>query len=158
MGAAFAAPAIAMPAHAKRLSNSFAMISSVGVNDVLLEPSNLLYVALPIRKLADLALGLVLRNAVLLLNLAHQLIATTRDQVEVAVGQLAPLFLDLAFELFPVPFDAIPIHIHSLQQIDGASPSQRSCQGKLHYFSMCCGIAERPRCNGAARRREVCTT
>src|SRR5436190_22024849 len=120
MVAALAAPAIAMPAHINRLSNSFDMMSSVSVNDVLLEPSNLLVVALPIRKLADLAFGLILRNAVLFLNLAHQLIATPADQVEVAVGELAPLFLELALELLPVSFDAIPIHVNALRLVDGA--------------------------------------
>src|SRR5437868_15413242 len=117
MGAALAAPAIAMPAHRNRLSKSFAMDVLRRVNDVLLEPSNLLVVALPIRKLGDLALGLVLRNAVLLLNLADQLIATPLDHVEVAVSELAPLFLRLPLELFPVPFNAIPIHNDALQQV-----------------------------------------
>src|SRR5262245_28287551 len=55
---------------------------------------------------ADLVLG----QTVTLLNLALELVAASVDDVEVIVGELAPLFLDLAFDLLPVPFYAIPIH------------------------------------------------
>jgi hypothetical protein len=52
----------------------------------------------------------VLVDAVLLLDLSDQLIALSRDDVKVAVGELSPLLLHLAFELFPVAFDTIPVH------------------------------------------------
>src|SRR5690606_25292546 len=58
----------------------------------------------------DLTLGLVLGNAVTFLNLARELVALAGDDVEVVVGQLAPLLLDLALHLLPVTFDAVPIH------------------------------------------------
>src|SRR5262249_60091489 len=58
----------------------------------------------------DLALGLVLRHAVALLKPAAELRALTLDDVEIVVGQLAPLLLNLAFELFPIAFNSIPIH------------------------------------------------
>jgi hypothetical protein len=61
----------------------------------------------------DLALGLVLRNAIALLETAGELLALALDHVEVVIGELAPLLLNLAFELLPVSFNAIPIH-HSL--------------------------------------------
>jgi len=46
---------------------------------------------------ADLALGFVLRYPVLLLDLANELILAAADLVDVIVGELAPLLLDLAF-------------------------------------------------------------
>jgi hypothetical protein len=58
----------------------------------------------------DLALGLVSRHAVALLKPAAELRALTLDDVEIVVGELAPLLLSLAFELFPIAFNSIPIH------------------------------------------------
>src|SRR5262245_35902270 len=58
----------------------------------------------------DLALGVVLGNAVALLKPARKLGALALDHIEVVVGELAPLLLNLALELFPVAFDAVPIH------------------------------------------------
>src|SRR5262245_26866873 len=58
----------------------------------------------------DLALGFVLRHAVALLKPAAELHALALDDVEVVAGELAPLLLNLAFELLPIAFDTIPIH------------------------------------------------
>ena len=58
----------------------------------------------------QLALGLILADAIAFLNLAGKLITPTRDLVNLIVGKLAPLLLHFAFELFPVAFDAVPIH------------------------------------------------
>jgi len=58
----------------------------------------------------DLALGLVPRHAVALLKPAAELRASTLDDVEIVVGEFAPLLLSLAFELFPIAFNSIPIH------------------------------------------------
>ena len=54
----------------------------------------------------DLALGLVLGIAVPLLQPSGELGALALDQVDVVVGQLAPLLLGLALELLPIAFDA----------------------------------------------------
>ena len=70
----------------------------------------LLFAAAASLKLLQLVLGFVLGNAVPLLNRAQQLIALAFDLVEIVVGQLAPLFLDLAAELLPLAFGNIPIH------------------------------------------------
>ena len=53
---------------------------------------------------------LVLGEAVALLNLALQLVLPSVDYVEVIVGEPTPLLLGSALELFPVPFDSIPVH------------------------------------------------
>src|SRR5215831_1405338 len=58
----------------------------------------------------DLALGLVPRHAVAPLKPAAELRALTLDDVEIVVGEFAPLLLNLAFELFPIAFNSIPIH------------------------------------------------
>src|SRR4030095_4071135 len=54
--------------------------------------------------------GLILGDAVPLLDLAVQLVTTSIDDVEVVVGEMAPFLFDLALHLFPVSFNAIPIH------------------------------------------------
>src|SRR3979490_1093654 len=59
--------------------------------------------------LVDLILG----EAVALLQLAFELLAATLDHIEIVVGEFAPLFLGLPFELLPVTFDPVPIHCPS---------------------------------------------
>src|SRR5262245_3951280 len=59
----------------------------------------------------DCALGLVPGVAVALLQAAGEFLAPALNNVQVIVGELAPLLLGLAFELLPVSFDAIPIHL-----------------------------------------------
>src|SRR5262249_11492756 len=58
----------------------------------------------------DLLLGLIPRDAVALLDAAHELVALAVDDREVVIGQLAPALLDLAGELLPIAGDLIPIH------------------------------------------------
>ena len=43
-----------------------------------------------------------------------ELIALAADHVEIIVGQPAPLFFDLAFDLLPVPLNAVPVHCELL--------------------------------------------
>src|SRR5262245_9891137 len=57
-----------------------------------------------------LPFGFVLADAVAFLDLADELIAVARHLVELVVGKLAPLLLQLAFHLLPVALDAIPVH------------------------------------------------
>lgn len=49
----------------------------------------------------------MLLQAVVLLDLAHELIAFAGDDIEFIVGELASS-LTLSF---PVPFDAVPVHV-----------------------------------------------
>ena len=58
----------------------------------------------------DVFSDLVLRDPIPLLFYSLQLIAMTLDFVQIVVGEIAPLFFDLAFELLPVTFHAIPVH------------------------------------------------
>src|SRR5262245_31579255 len=64
-------------------------------------------------ELVQLLLGFVLGDAVLLLDPSGQLLAAAGDDVELVVGELAPLLLGLALQLLPVAFDAIPVHMCS---------------------------------------------
>jgi hypothetical protein len=57
-----------------------------------------------------LLLSFVAGNAISLLHGAEQLIPLTFDLIEVVVRQFAPLFLNLAAELFPLTFGDIPVH------------------------------------------------
>jgi len=47
----------------------------------------------------DLTFGFVLGNAIGFLDLADQLIAFAGDLVQIVIGQLAPLLLDLSYKL-----------------------------------------------------------
>src|SRR6185295_15473979 len=67
--------------------------------------------------LLQLLLGLVLADAVRVLDLANQLVAITGDAVQVVVGELAPLLLHFALHLLPVAFDAIPVHSVSFRVV-----------------------------------------
>jgi hypothetical protein len=61
-------------------------------------------------ELIEFFFSLIFLVAVFLLEFSDKLILLPGDDIEVVVGQLAPLFLHLSPELFPVPFDLIPIH------------------------------------------------
>src|SRR3990170_1870529 len=65
----------------------------------------------PLDPAIDLAFCLVLGDAVALLDAANELVLLAVDDRNVVLGQLAPLLLDLAGELLPVAFNAIPIHL-----------------------------------------------
>src|SRR5436190_15477450 len=53
---------------------------------------------------------LVLGVAVVLLQAAFQLVAASFDDIKIVIGEFAPLLLGLAFDFFPVSFNAIPVH------------------------------------------------
>src|SRR3954467_2324230 len=58
----------------------------------------------------DILAHLIPGDAVALLDLAFELVALAADDIEIVIGQLAPLLFNLAFDLFPISFHAIPIH------------------------------------------------
>src|SRR5262245_43394346 len=61
-------------------------------------------------RLVHLTFSLFALITVALLNLTDQLIAPSGQLIQFIVSELAPLLLSATFELFPVPFDLIPIH------------------------------------------------
>jgi len=58
----------------------------------------------------DVALGLILLQAVMLLQTADEHVLLAGDVLEVVVGELGPLRTQLAFGFFPFPLDLIPVH------------------------------------------------
>ena len=64
-----------------------------------------LHFLLPI---GELLLRFILGDAVRFLDLAGEVIPLARNHVELVIGELAPLLLDIALELLPVAFDAVP--------------------------------------------------
>lgn len=58
-----------------------------------------------------LLLRFVLADAVFFLQLADQPVAIAGDNIQFVVGEFSPATLDCAFELFPVAFDTIPVHL-----------------------------------------------
>ena len=64
----------------------------------------------PANPVVDFLLYLVLGIPVARLDLALELLAVAVDLRDVVVGELAPLLLNFAGDLFPIAFDAVPIH------------------------------------------------
>lgn len=60
--------------------------------------------------LFHLTFGFVPFAPVGILNAPDQLITLTGDDVQIVVGELAPLFRYFSLQLFPVAFDTIPVH------------------------------------------------
>src|ERR1051326_1695477 len=92
--------------------------------------------------LADLIFGI----AVAILDLAFQLIATPIHDRQVVVREFSPFLLDLALELFPVTFDAIPIH-HSTSgffAIERVTPTRQAGSGALAIRLGCCATLANP--------------
>lgn len=61
----------------------------------------------------DFVFGFFFGFAVAFLDLAFELLGSAVDGVEVVVGELAPLLLDFAFDLFPVAFELVAVHYES---------------------------------------------
>src|SRR5262249_10326056 len=64
----------------------------------------------PIRPILDLTLGLVLGDAVALLDTTHELVLLAVYGRNVIVRQFTPMLFHFAGELLPVAFNAIPVH------------------------------------------------
>src|SRR5262249_46078124 len=68
----------------------------------------------PLRRLlhpvVDRLLGLLLLIAVALLQAAGEFLALAVDDIDVVVGELAPLLAQLAFRLGPVAFNLTQVH------------------------------------------------
>ena len=67
-------------------------------------------------ELADLALNLVLRQAIALLDDADELIALAGDHVQVVVGELILSLLNFSSHFFPLVFDIVPCHENFLHK------------------------------------------
>src|SRR5262249_29745535 len=61
-------------------------------------------------QLVQLPFGPVALVAIAGLQLPDELVPLAGGLVQVVVGQVAPLLLDLALELLPVAFDSVPVH------------------------------------------------
>src|SRR5882724_6508945 len=68
---------------------------------------------------ADLALNLVLLQAVALLDDADELIALAGDHIQVVVGELTPPLTNFSPHLFPLAFDIVPRHENLLRRETG---------------------------------------
>src|SRR5271156_5217204 len=89
----------------------------VGCDDTLSTAPGLRCFFLPLllslqgfHELIRFLLGNLPGGAVVFLDLADENMAPSVDYVQVIVGQLAPLFLDLAFVLLPFAFHLVPVH------------------------------------------------
>jgi hypothetical protein len=57
-----------------------------------------------------LFIGIVARHAIAFLQLARKIFGVAFCDFQIVIGKLAPLLLDLAAELFPMPLDGVLIH------------------------------------------------
>src|SRR5262249_48285324 len=55
---------------------------------------------------------LIFCKTVSLLNLTFELFSTAVYDVKIVVGELSPLLFDPAFNLLPISFDSIPVHVN----------------------------------------------
>ena len=62
------------------------------------------------RELVQLLFRLILRKPIALLENPRKLVSFSRDDGQIVVCQLAPSFLDRAFELLPVARNLVPVH------------------------------------------------
>jgi hypothetical protein len=83
----------------------------------------------------DIPTDLIPRQTVSLLNLSFELFATTIDNVQIIVSELSPLLFDTTFNLSPISFHSIPVHVKP------PTISPRSMAGGEHM-----GLAMVPRC------------
>src|SRR5262249_23827511 len=60
----------------------------------------------------DVLTNLIFCETVPLLNLAFKLFSTAIYNVKIIVSELSPLLLDLTFDLLPISFDSIPVHVN----------------------------------------------
>lgn len=60
--------------------------------------------------ICNLFLCFVLGDTVSFLDSADQLVTLARNHFEVIIGELSPLLFDIALELLPVTFNAVPVH------------------------------------------------
>ena len=94
--------------------------------------------SLTIVPIVNVFASLILGDPVALLNLALQLIAAAADDVEIIVRQLSPLLLHLSFDLLPVSFHAVPVHLwHSFYIVQYADKRKAPFPS-----SMCAGVGE----------------
>jgi hypothetical protein len=82
----------------------------------------------------DLTVGFLFRNAVTLLYLARQYFPVAFCFLQIAVGELSPLLLHSALELFPVTGYFIPTQGH-FRQRDSRGQSCGKCERTLHNLN-----------------------
>jgi len=76
----------------------------------------------------ELLFRLFLGDAVSLLDFADELITLSGNDVQIIVGEFAPFFLNMAFELLPVSCHLIPVH--------NLPPSFRSLKNIKHQIEL----------------------
>jgi hypothetical protein len=65
---------------------------------------------LTLQPVIDVLARLILGQAIALLDEALELLAPSADRGQIVFGELPPLLFDPALRLFPISFDAVPIH------------------------------------------------
>src|SRR5690348_9128495 len=58
----------------------------------------------------------ILSQAIALLDDAFELLTLSVDHGQIVVGEFAPFLFDLALSLFPISFDAVPVHSRHLRK------------------------------------------
>jgi hypothetical protein len=66
-----------------------------------------------------------------------RVIASARPKVELAVDQPAPLSLDVIGELFPVAFEAVPVHADVLAVVDSRPAAANEAKLRCEGFRVC---------------------
>src|SRR5215472_8374713 len=79
----------------------------------------------PVQPVVHPATDLLVLRSIACLQRTEKLVVVAFDRHHIVIGQLAPLFLEFSFQLFPLSFELLAIHsnppwlkIHVLRSID----------------------------------------
>ena len=74
-------------------------------------PAGKVILRLTLQPIIDVLAHHIPGHAIALLDESFELLAPSVDHGQIVIGKLTPLLFDLALCLFPISFDAVPVHI-----------------------------------------------
>src|SRR5262249_50839379 len=72
---------------------------------------------LALQPIVDILAHHILSQAIALLDDPFELLALSVDQSQIVIGEFTPFLFDPALSLFPISFDAVPVHSRDLRKI-----------------------------------------
>jgi len=109
-------------------------------------PAGKVILRLTLQPIIDVLAHHIPGHAIALLDESFELLAPSVDHGQIVIGKLTPLLFDLALGLFPISFDAVPVHSRHLRK--SGPPREGETSRRAGEF--------RPkvaRFNGSTRRR-----
>jgi hypothetical protein len=79
-------------------------------------PAGKVILRLTLQPIIDVLAHHIPGHAIALLDESFELLAPSVDHGQIVIGKLTPLLFDLALGLFPISFDAVPVHSRHLRK------------------------------------------